>query len=79
MNLIADDFIDRANVRRVGSRALLGAGLEIALPLPGMRLALEAKNVGDDRTRDALGFPLPGRTFFATLSYGFGRDPKKSP
>lgn len=79
VNLIADDFLDRANVRRVDSRALHGVGLEVALPLPGVRLALEAKNVGDDRTRDALGFPLPGRAFFATLSYGFGRDAKKSP
>ena len=79
VNLIADDFLDRANVRRVDSRALYGVGLDVALPLPGVHLALEAKNVGDDRTRDALGFPLPGRAFFATLSYGFGRDAKKSP
>ena len=51
-------------------------GLELALPLHGVRLTLEAKNVGDDRTRDVLGFPLPGRALFATVSYGFGgREP----
>ena len=71
-NVIADNFLDRANVRRVGSRVLHDVGLELALPLSGFRLALEAKNAGDDRTRDALGFPLPGRTLFATLSYGLG-------
>jgi len=79
VNLIADDFLDRANVRRVDSRALYGVGLDVALPLPGVRLTLEAKNVGDDHTSDALGFPLPGRAFFATVSYGFGRDGKISP
>ena len=72
-NAIADNFLDRANVRRVGSRLLHDVGVELALPLPGLRVTLEAKNLGDDRTRDALGFPLPGRTLFATLSYGLGR------
>src|SRR5207244_2122574 len=47
-------------------------GHEVAPPLGGARLALEAKNAGDDRTRDALGFPLPGRALFATVSYGLG-------
>jgi len=70
--VIADDFLDRANVRRVSSRVLHEVGLELALPVPGVRLTLEAKNVGDDRTRDVLGFPLPGRALFATVSYGFG-------
>src|SRR5439155_1424746 len=71
-NVIADNFLDRANVRQVGSRVLHDVGLELALPLGGVRLSLEAKNAGDDRTRDALGFPLPGRAVFATLSYGRG-------
>jgi iron complex outermembrane recepter protein len=72
VNLIADNFLDRANVRHVAERTIFGVGAEVALPLPGVRLALEAKNVGDDQTRDALGFPLPGRALFVTLSYGFG-------
>src|SRR5439155_1128087 len=71
-NVIADNFLDRANVRQVGSRVLHDVGLELALPLAGVRVSLEAKNAGDDRTRDALGFPLPGRALFATLSYGLG-------
>ena len=75
-NVIADDFLDRANVRRVSSRVLHEVGVELTLPLHGVRLTLEAKNVGDDRTRDVLGFPLPGRALFATVSYGFGgREP----
>jgi outer membrane receptor protein involved in Fe transport len=78
-NAIADDFLDRANVRRVGSRVLHDVGVELALPVRGVRLAFEAKNAGDDRTRDALGFPLPGRALFVTVSYGLGRRDAGAP
>jgi iron complex outermembrane receptor protein len=67
------DVPENAN-RRVGSRAYFGVGLELALALPGVRLALEVKNAGDDHTRDVFGFPLPGRTLFATVSWGFRRE-----
>jgi hypothetical protein len=30
------------------------------------------KNLTNDQTEDALGFPLPGRSMFVTVSYGFG-------
>ena len=33
------------------------------LPLAGLRATFEVKNLGDDQTSDALGFPLPGRAF----------------
>jgi iron complex outermembrane receptor protein len=72
LNAIADNFLDRANVRRVGSRVLQDVGVEIALPWRGLRVTFEAKNVTDDSTRDVLGFPLPGRSFFVTLATGFG-------
>src|SRR5262249_49210186 len=68
VNAIADNFLDRANVRRVGSRLLHDVGIEVVLPLAGVHVALEAKNAGDDHTRDALGFPLPGRALFVTAS-----------
>jgi outer membrane cobalamin receptor len=73
VNFIADNFLDRANVRHVGSRLLHDVGVEVALPMvAGLRVGLEAKNLSDDQTRDALGFPLPGRAFFGTISYGLG-------
>jgi iron complex outermembrane receptor protein len=72
-NVIAADYLDRANVRRVDGRALQDVGFDLALPLSGVRLGFEVKNLTNDQTRDVLGFPLPGRAFFATVSYGFGR------
>jgi hypothetical protein len=56
----------------VESRTLHGVGLDLGLPVAGLRLGLEMKNVGDERREDLFGFPLPGRAMFATLSYGFG-------
>jgi len=32
---------------------------------------LEIRNLTDDQTRDALDFPLPGRSVYATVSWGF--------
>jgi iron complex outermembrane receptor protein len=72
VNLIADNFLDRANVDRVSSRALHGVGLDVVLPWHGVRVAWELKNFTDDQTTDAAGFPLPGRATFVTVSYGFG-------
>jgi len=42
-------------------------------------LALQRKNAGDDQTRDAFDFPLPGRAYFGTVSYGFGREERAGP
>jgi len=77
INIIADNFLDQANVRHVAQRTIYGVGAEVSLPLPGVRVAVELKNAGDDRTRDVLGFPLPGRALFVTLSYGFGAKEKE--
>jgi iron complex outermembrane receptor protein len=73
VDLIGDNFLTRANLDRdrVDSRALLAVGLDLTLPVRGIRVALELENLTDDQTEDALGFPLPGRSVFATVSYGF--------
>jgi iron complex outermembrane receptor protein len=74
LNVVGDDFLDKVNTarRHVASRTYHGVGIELALPLPDLRFTFEVKNAGDDLTRDAFAFPLPGRTLFATVSYGFG-------
>ncbi len=88
LNLIADNVLNQAGSqpdvpantqRRVDARTYHGVGLELALPVAGVRVTFEVKNAGDDRTADAFGFPLPGRSLFATVSYGFGRAAPTSP
>lgn len=70
VNLIADNYLDTANTRRVPQRSLYSAGLEIR-PRSAWRLTLEVRNLTADQTRDALDFPLPGRSVFATAAWGF--------
>lgn len=34
-----------------------------------LRFTLEGRNLGDDRACDVGGFPLPGRSFYAAVTY----------
>ncbi len=70
VNVIADNFLDTANTERVPRRDLFGIGLTLE-PIPRLTLSLKAQNLGDDQTRDALDFPLPGRSLYGTLAWGF--------
>jgi iron complex outermembrane receptor protein len=69
-NIIADNFLDTANTQLVPRRDLYALGFEVQ-PLDGLRVALEVRNLTNDQTRDALDFPLPGRSVYATVSWGF--------
>jgi iron complex outermembrane receptor protein len=76
-NLIGDNYLNRANTEQVASRTLLGTGFSFGLPrraLAPLRVSFEVRNLTDDQTRDVLGFPLPGRVFSGTLSWGFGNE-----
>jgi iron complex outermembrane recepter protein len=69
-NIIADNFLNSANTQFVARRDLFGAGVEIE-PVAKLRLGFQALNLTNDQTRDALDFPLPGRSFYGTVSWGF--------
>jgi iron complex outermembrane receptor protein len=73
VNLMSDNFLDTQNSpdKHVGSRLYHGVGVELSLPAR-FRVGFEVKNAGNDQTRDAFRFPLPGRSFFGTVSWGFG-------
>jgi len=74
LDFIAGNFLDRANERFIDNRLLHNLGLRLALPLPGVWLDFEVRNAGSDQTPDVLGFPVPGVSFYGTISYGFGPD-----
>jgi iron complex outermembrane receptor protein len=72
VDLIAGNFLERANLDAAVSREYHGVGVDLTLPWHGLRIAWEMKNATDDQTSDAADFPLPGRSMFVTVSYGFG-------
>ena len=59
----------RINFRRVPARTLLGAS--ISSRIGPARLTLEGKNLADRVVEDVGGFPLPGRSLFASLETHF--------
>ncbi len=63
---IGGNYLDRANYREVSARALHNLGLTVALGSKAT-LTLEGRNLTDNRITDVLGFPLPGRSYFATV------------
>jgi iron complex outermembrane receptor protein len=70
VNIIADNFLNTANTELVPQRELYSIGLEVR-PLEQLRMTFEVRNLTNDQTRDALDFPLPGRSFYGTVSWGF--------
>jgi outer membrane receptor protein involved in Fe transport len=71
VSLIGDNFRDRFENDRVPARQLYGVGLSVTPFDRKLTLTFEARNLTDDRTSDFAGFPLPGRSFFGTVQYGF--------
>lgn len=69
LQYLSDDFEDRINFRRVPARTLLGAS--ISSRIGPARLTLEGKNLADRVVEDVGGFPLPGRSLFASLETHF--------
>ena len=65
---IGSNYLDRANMREVGVRNLHNAVLQLFFAVPGLTLSLEGRNLTDNRLADISGFPLPGRSFYATLN-----------
>jgi len=72
LDFIGANFLDQANLREVPSRVRHRVGIQLALPIRGLEVTFEVHNAGNNQTRDLLNFPVPGRTFYGTLSWGFG-------
>lgn len=69
VHYIGRNYLDRANLHEVPGRVLHDAALTLRSPSHGISILLEAQNIGDVRGCDVIGFPLPGRSFYATISY----------
>ncbi len=69
-------YLDRANQahKRYPGRTIHDIGMKIDAGVPGMRVFLNARNIGDVHTFDTQGMPLPGRSFMASVSWTVGKE-----
>jgi len=67
----SESWLDRANLpeNRSAARHLGGGGFRFELVPGRLALAGEIINMGNERAADVEGFPLPGRSAYATLEY----------
>ncbi len=87
---IAENFLDQANFLLVNSRAVHTIGVDANVAALGRRfgsprlagvplaLTVEVRNVTDNQVEDVAGFPLPGRSFFATVRWQFAGAKRES-
>lgn len=59
-------FLDRANLREISGRTFQNAGLSWK-PTGKTLCTVEVKNFTDRHGEDVAGYPLPGRSFYATV------------
>lgn len=69
-------YLDRANQahKRYPGRMVHNIDVGIDAGVPGMRVFLNARNIGDVHTFDTQGMPLPGRSFMASVSWTVGKE-----
>lgn len=67
LHLIGSNYLDQANMIEVPAREIHNVLLELSSR--GLSISLEGRNLGNDRISDVSGFPLPGRSFYSTVSY----------
>ncbi len=63
------NYLDPSNRREVPSRTLHNLGLQYRAPSLPLTLTFDTRNLGDNQVADFAGFPLPGRSFFGTVSW----------
>jgi iron complex outermembrane receptor protein len=71
-------FFNRTEELRLAPRAFVHAGVQSQFgSAPAFTLALAVKNVLDTHAEDFDGYPLPGRSVYATLSLAFGETAER--
>jgi iron complex outermembrane receptor protein len=64
---VSENYLDRANRRRVEARHLHHAGAGLFLVSRSLELTAEVRNLTDNQVHDVSAYPLPGRAFAITL------------
>lgn len=69
LHRIGKNFLDPANSQQIPAREIHNVALRLGFLRREVSLTVEGRNLADRRIGDVNGFPLPGRSFFATLNY----------
>jgi outer membrane cobalamin receptor len=78
LDVSSGNYVDPANLVRLPSRVLLGAGASLQLDDGRVRLVASASNVTDASVIDMIAYPLPGRAFYLTIAFAtesFAKEP----
>ncbi|GBD26357.1 Vitamin B12 transporter BtuB [bacterium HR30] len=67
-NFVSGNYLDQANFDRVPSRAIHTIGLRYAWS-EALEFGAQLRNLTDNQIADVGGFPLPGRSIFATVTW----------
>lgn len=62
-------YTDFENFQKISTRTEYGLSVIYGPFWKGMRLTVEADNIGNTMVPDPVGYPLPSRAFYATLSW----------
>ncbi len=88
LSFIAENSLDQANFLVVSARAIHTLGIEADVAALGRRFGsdllarvplvatFEARNFTDNQVEDVAGYPLPGRSFFATVRWAWDGSPR---
>ena len=74
---VGEQYLDARNIQSVPASFVVNAGAFVRIHRadPEVRLTLEVKNLLDDLTlQDGYGYPLPSRTFLATVRVGLAPE-----
>jgi outer membrane receptor protein involved in Fe transport len=73
-DFVDGNHLDPANLVALPPRILVGAGVFVEAPRARLTVVASAQNLGDTRTFDFAGFPLPSRSFFVTARVRFDQE-----
>jgi iron complex outermembrane receptor protein len=69
LHYVSANWLDRANFREAPARDLHSLAVTLRMPVKGVSLSVEGRNLTDEHATDVAGFPLPGRSVYSTISY----------
>lgn len=70
------NYLDRYGYLEVPARAIHNAGVTIT-PTRQLSFTFEVKNIGNEQIYDVMGYPLPGISYFGTVTYKYHNSPAR--